>query len=75
VSACVSNTCIIPSGYLTIAKSLQKDFNYLDKMVWKEELPDINIRVNVDEMNEGGRESDILDGYQIINIPQEKDWA
>ena len=44
-------------------------------MVWKEELPDINIRVNVDEMNEGGRESDILDGYQIINFPQEKDWA
>lgn len=44
-------------------------------MLWKEEIPDINMRVNVDEINEGGRESDFLDGYEIIDIPQEKEWA
>jgi hypothetical protein len=43
-------------------------------MVFKEELPDINIRVSVHEINEGGREHDILDGYEIIDIPQEGEW-
>lgn len=45
-------------------------------MVFKEELPDINLCVDVNELdNEGGRETDILDGYQIINIPQENGWV
>ena len=55
-------------------KMFRKDFNFLDKLVWDEVLPVINTCVAPDQFIDGGRDSDPLDGYDIISIPADKGW-
>jgi len=53
----------------------EKDFKYLDKLIWDEVLPVINTRVTPDQFKDGGRDSDALDGYDIVEIPEVQGWA
>mmetsp|Transcript_14348 Transcript_14348/g.21558 ORF Transcript_14348/g.21558 Transcript_14348/m.21558 type:complete len:405 (+) Transcript_14348:100-1314(+) len=53
----------------------EKDFKYLDKLVWDEVLPVINTSVTPDQCADGSRDSDALDGYDIVQIPEVEGWA
>ena len=54
--------------------SLQSDFKYLEKLIWEEVLPVINSRVTLEDKDER-RDTDALDGYDIIDIPQDDAWS
>lgn len=53
----------------------EKEFKKVDKLVWDEVLPVINTCVTPDHFVDGGRDSDALDGYDIVSIPADQEWA
>jgi len=54
---------------------LQKDFKYLDKLMWEESIPTINTCVKLGDDVDETRESDPLDGYEILSMPENSEWA
>lgn len=60
--------------YDTDRESFEKDFKYLDKLVYDEVLPIINTCVRPGYLDNGERDTDALDGYSIVEIPEMEGW-
>lgn len=64
-------------AYVNDREVFEKDFKYLDKMVFDEQLPVLNTRIDMNQMNMANgdrRETEALDGYQIMQIPNADGW-